>query len=344
MGAYRRPYTIFKRGKYYYYRTYDKDGYRTVAKTTGKTSKIAAMQYCEELHLSGSLTHAKYNFFDYAHDFFAPDSLFVTDRSRRLSMNTINHYRSALNAHIMPRFKNYDLADITYSELKAFRSDLLKDLTTSSVNNIMAAFTAIIKTAYYDNLIKVNPLDRLEPLRVTYRIVEPFTLEEVKALCDNVVNYKPLFILLACTGMRISEAIGVTDEDFKKKKNYEYIELNKQYDSRRKEYTPPKKNSCRNIPIIPELKDCIQPFIPYPTICSAFQEAKIKAGINNLKTIHCFRHFFVSDTKSKELNPIKIEYIAGHSLRGIEKVYTKLDFEDMAELLLWQKNLYEYLK
>lgn len=42
MPNYRQSYTLFKRGKYFYYQTYTPDGIRTGAKTTHQTNKTLA--------------------------------------------------------------------------------------------------------------------------------------------------------------------------------------------------------------------------------------------------------------------------------------------------------------
>ena len=42
MPNYRQTYTLFKRGKYFYYQTYTPDGIRTGAKTTHQTNKTLA--------------------------------------------------------------------------------------------------------------------------------------------------------------------------------------------------------------------------------------------------------------------------------------------------------------
>lgn len=56
MSRYRENYTIFKRGKYWYYRTYTIDGVRTTAKTTGCTLKSEAKLYIESIGMLLSIT------------------------------------------------------------------------------------------------------------------------------------------------------------------------------------------------------------------------------------------------------------------------------------------------
>ena len=57
---YREPYTLIPRKvsnkTIWYYRTYDKEGKRTTARSTGQTAKTAARAYCATLHKEGNLT------------------------------------------------------------------------------------------------------------------------------------------------------------------------------------------------------------------------------------------------------------------------------------------------
>lgn len=69
MGRYRKPFTLFKRGDYWYYRTYDAAGYRTTAKTTGQKSKTAANNYCNALFKSNLLGIADITFGEYSKGF-----------------------------------------------------------------------------------------------------------------------------------------------------------------------------------------------------------------------------------------------------------------------------------
>jgi integrase len=57
--------------------------------------------------------------------------------------------------------------------------------------------------------------------------------------------------------------------------------------------------------------------------------------------LHSFRHFFITDTKASGLNPLFVEAIAGHSLRGIEATYTNFHAKDLQSIIEWQKELFK---
>ena len=76
---YKEPYTLFprksKNGKnIWYFRTYDENGVRTTARSTGKTSKTAVRQYVVDLLKSGNFLPKKNpTFKEYVRDWWIWD-------------------------------------------------------------------------------------------------------------------------------------------------------------------------------------------------------------------------------------------------------------------------------
>lgn len=52
---------------------------------------------------------------------------------------------------------------------------------------------------------------------------------------------------------------------------------------------------------------------------------------------------YITNSKSCGINAGKVEKIAGHSLRGMQEVYTNFKVEDLKDVLSWQKELYKEL-
>ena len=325
MSRYKQPYSLYKRGDYWYYRTYTPDGVRTSGKTTGCTSKNAAKDYCNKLYLSGSLYTSEKTFFEYAAHFYDDKSPYVKDRLTPLSENTLRGYRIKMSQYIMPFFGKKKMGDINYTMLKNFRIKMLNDgYAASNVISTLSCLKHIIDNAYRDRIISVNPFSYLEPMNVPTTNRDAFTLEEIKILYNSIgEEFRNTILLMAITGTRISEAIGITINDVKKAEKCEYIDLHQQYNL--KKYKPLKGKNARPIPIIPEIKEL---FGFEPTRLPAFYRTfqPIKKKFENYKerdlAFHSLRHFFITSAKSNGINDIKVEYIAGHSLKGITKFST----------------------
>lgn len=343
MGRYRKPFTLFKRGRYWYYRTYDSEGYRTAGKTTGQTIKKLAFEYCLELLKVNQLGFTSLTLEDYSEHFFDDGSPFVLDRVRPLAHSSLRQHRQYLRIHILPAFGKRKIQEITFSELKTFRQNLLKSgLKANTINGIFQTFNAIMKYAYLDNKINKNPLQGFGSLpRPNNR--DSFRREEIICICNNAPEEMRSFImLLALTGMRLSECYGVTQSDVRQEGDVYFIELTKQL-TEIGTYTPLKTKEKRIIP----LADCLLPLIHE----WSFNHAKIKhvmkpviRSIEGWKErglcLHSIRHFFITDTKSSGINPVFVESVAGHSLHGIEAVYTNFHAKDLSSIRQWQEVLY----
>lgn len=342
MSRYKQPYTLYKRGKYWYYRTYTPDGIRTTAKTTGQTSKPLAKKYCDGLFLSGMLWTSDRTFGEYAAHFYDDNSLYFKDRVIPLAENTIKNYQKNMRLLIMPFFQKIKLCDINYTKLKQFRSSLIeREYSALSIQQTMSVLKHIIDTAYRDRLIPVNPYDLIEPIKLQQSFRDAFTLEEVRHLYSRISpEFKKTILLLALTGCRISECLGVTPESVKKGNfNGFFITIDKQLNQGK--IKPVKGRVGRSVPIIPELIDCIG---FEPTRLSAFYRAflEIKPDFERaeerLLCFHSLRHFFITNAKSFGIQERKVEYLAGHSPKDkIVKVYTNYRIEDVTEILKWQE-------
>lgn len=346
MGRYKQPYTLHKVGKYWYYRTYDANGLRTTAHTTGQTSKTAARDYCEALYLSGTLTSNNEYFSSYAEHFFDDDSPYVKDRIKPLSINTLKSYRSALNLHLITKLKKKKLADINYTFLKKFRIDLLEQLKPASVDMILQVFNIVLQTAMRDGLIQTNPFDILEPMKYTIESRDAFNRDEVKLLYFEIdERFKSVILMCAMTGMRIAECVSVMQSDIVAGDDFHYIHLTKQL--QRKEWTTLKTKEQRDIPIIDELVQMVwnNDFFPYTEFYASIKKiiSTFKNYEKRMLSTHSLRHFFITNAKSCGINDAKVEKIAGHSLKGIQEVYTNFKADDLADILEWQKELYNEL-
>jgi len=341
---YKKPYTLYKRGSYWYYRTYTPDGLRTSGISTGCKLKSDAKRFCDKLQLSNGLLSNNKTFKDYAIHFFDADSPFIKDRSKPLSYSTMINYTSRLKTVIMPYFQDKKLCDINYSLLKAFRIYLIENYSYSYVIITMNILKTIISSAYRDRIINENPFSYLERLGGEKGKRDAFTYDELKTLYKNIdKRFKPTIMILALTGMRISEVRGVELTNIKTtEKNNLYIYLETQlYHSKR---IPLKSKKPRDIPIIPEIKELIplifkKNILPFNTAIkniaskmNDFEKRKLSA--------HSIRHFFITNSKANNIPDIKVECIAGHSLKGITGVYTNFKADDLSDILEWQRKIY----
>lgn len=137
--------------------------------------------------------------------------------ARGFSETTRPEYRRPIEAHAMPRWGTWKLADIEPADVRdLFGAMRKKGATTSAIKKLRAALSAMFATAVEDGLIRSNPVQGV-------RIPAPATPEpeddHAKALTREELSlflkatpdkWRLFFEFLAHTGLRIGEATGLT--------------------------------------------------------------------------------------------------------------------------------------
>lgn len=117
---------------------------------------------------------------------------------------------SMLSVHILPALGDRPIGKIRPSEVQAFVSGL--PLAPSTVGTVYAKVSAIFAAAVLDRAIVSSPCSRAIKLpRAHGGEITPMEPTEVRAMIDAVEpRFAALLILMAGTGLRPGEALGVT--------------------------------------------------------------------------------------------------------------------------------------
>lgn len=360
MPRYKEPFTLYKRkGKkasIWYYRCYSPTGERSCGRSTGKTSKTLARQYCQELIAAGKLwTGEAVTFRQYAEHFFDDNSQWVLERTmngkqtfadRSLILN-----RQTVDVHLLPYFGKYKFSDIKPSVVKKYRIyESEKGLKNKSINNIIGVFSIIVRSAMADCVINFDPL-----LSVGYlptddsEEVNAFTREQIISMFSKKWNDDEvrLFSLIgALTGMRISEILAIRKDNLFEK----YIDVT---DQRIKyELKPLKTKEARFVPI-PEglyklLKERVSDGFAFEHNDNYYRKYLYKnCGVKNYKEenlkFHSLRHFANTDMLAHNIPETKVRGVLGHSEgKGtMTDRYTNWRPEMFPEVYEWQEELIE---
>jgi integrase len=133
-----------------------------------------------------------------------------TERSRAL-------YRYSIEQYALPCWRTWKLADVEPADVRELFSALRYDgISTSTVKGVRAALSAMFATAVEDRLLRSNPVQGVRiPVSRTERLdderAKALTRAELALLLSALPADWRLFIeFLTHTGLRISEAIGLT--------------------------------------------------------------------------------------------------------------------------------------
>jgi len=128
------------------------------------------------------------------------------NRPPKIEETTYEHYRDVMNDRVLPHFGNKPIDSITSLEIETFISNLKCGSKTKQ--NILTPFRLVMKFAKKHKIIRSNPFVDVDPIkRSKSKKKRALNLEEIKCFIDNLdVFWKPLFIFLFFSGVRIAEA------------------------------------------------------------------------------------------------------------------------------------------
>ena len=196
-----------------------------------------------------------------------------------------------------------------------------------------------------DGLIQRDPFDNLRAIQNNEGARDALTIEEVAKVYHSVDDdIKNKVLILALTGMRVSEMSAVSKSELAEENGITYIHLEKQLINNK--FEPLKTKKPRDIPISKKIIPLIE---DYFFRHSFILQKKLVPSIHQIQNwkerklcVHSLRHFFISSAKSYGINHLKVEAIAGHSLKGIQEVYTTFHVSDLSDIIEWQE--WAYLK
>jgi integrase len=137
--------------------------------------------------------------------------------ARGFSETTRPEYRRPIEQHAIPTWKRWKLAEVEAADVRDLFGEMHRaGKSTSAIKKLRAALSAMFATAVEDGLIRSNPMSGV---RVPAGASGEPSDEPAKALTRAELSlllaalpegWKLFFEFLAHTGLRISEAIGLT--------------------------------------------------------------------------------------------------------------------------------------
>jgi integrase len=358
----------------FYYRTYTPDGRRTCGHSTGQTSKSAAREYCNKLLKDGRLLKAWLGVPTFAAfskgwwDYETCEYLRKRKKRREISLGYARQGEYVTRSHLVPAFGKLRLNEISPSAVESWMTRFEdRGLSNNTANNAFKFLDTMLGEAVKQNLLEANPCNGIELLPENKKDIEILTVEEVKKLFPpdwrSVWKNEYIYIvnkLAACSGMRISELLGLRGEFLFDG----YFTVRGQF-SPKDGYVDVKNHKPRNIPLPPAVENDLERLkgingdgylfsedgggtpVSHKRVSLGLQNALVKTGIGleaqkeRKLTMHGWRHFFNSVLIMANVNDNKVMALTGHSSQQMKKRYTHLDATKFAEVVEVQENLLE---
>jgi len=124
----------------------------------------------------------------------------------QIAETTFQNYQKVMNSHVLPAFGNQQIDAITGLDIELFISNLTCGSKTKQ--NILTPFRLVMKFAKKHKIIQINPFVDVDPIKKTKSTQKrPLTIDEIHQFVHSVDEFwRPLFIVLFFSGMRIAEA------------------------------------------------------------------------------------------------------------------------------------------
>jgi integrase len=194
--------------------------YVVVWRHRGRQHKSFHRTYAEAREAKGvrqsgdSRPSSKVRFGDYFEEWIVS---YAGRTARGLTPRSLALYRGAIEDRVRPRWEHWRLSDIEPADVRRlYIEQRAKGLSTSGMRLLRTALSALFTTALEDGLVRTSPVTgiRLPPgppnAPEDALIVKAMTCAELSALLAALPPDWHLF--LAHTGLRISEALGLTWE------------------------------------------------------------------------------------------------------------------------------------
>ncbi len=141
---------------------------------------------------------------------FADD--WLARRRPTVSPNTAAIYEWTITKYLVPAFGVLPIQHLTAERIERWQADLLTKAKPGprSVEICRTVLGTMLKDARKKGRLFVNPMEMVSRFAVPKRELRYLTLEQVHALCQHVGRvYGVLFLIMACCGLRIGEALGL---------------------------------------------------------------------------------------------------------------------------------------
>ena len=115
--------------------------------------------------------------------------------STKVKYSSWRDYRSAMNTHVLPAFKDVPIAAVTYQDVEKFKAGL--GCGAKRVNNILVPMRSVFDYAFKSDYVSKNVMLKVDNRRVVQPDICPFVLNEVKRILDCVEPFYRPYVAVA---------------------------------------------------------------------------------------------------------------------------------------------------
>jgi integrase len=252
---------------------------------------------------------------------------------------TIEAYRHALNKHLLPRFGNRKLAEISTENIARLVTEMRRaGYAEWTISGTLSTLSGCLGRAKRRGMIAANPvreLERKERPKIGNGDKRALTENEIGVVLDNATDaFRPLIAVMIFGGLRLGEALALKWRDVAFDEGFLHV---RHQLGRNRELTELKTNKGRrDVVLIPQLAKMLREhrmaslhkqlgdfLFPAPegrgrdhrSTGRAIERTLKRAGLDGQRlSSHTFRHSFASLLiVGLKLDPVSVAAQLGHS-------------------------------
>jgi integrase len=275
-----------------------------------------------------------------------------TRRRRPVKPATISGYRDALKAWLIPQLGEKSLGEISNATMRDLVEKMsAKNLAAKTIVNYFQVAKAVVASAVDDDGEQIYPRKwnaefiQLPLIRPEKQHRPTVTGEDLAATLPNAKRkYGVLFALLAGTGLRIGEALGLRQTDFGPECRILHVRRSLW---RRQAQEPKTQNAIRAVDVPEALAKILREYIAgIDGYIFATQKGRPMAARNALKVLHgfipvgfhAFRRFRLTWLRKNGAPKDLERYWMGHAATEVGDLYSKLR-DDVAYRQEWAQRI-----
>lgn len=267
-----------------------------------------------------------------------------------LKPTSLVDYRYRLEHLLYPTFADRALQDITTEDIQHFFNDH-RNVARTTLSKVLITLKELFKLALKEHLVAENPVDTKVLKIVSERQQErkPLSPEEYADVLSHIpdiprVQDRRMIALMAFTGMRRGEVLGLRWEDIDFDKHLIYVRRNVTYANDITTIgTPKTKKSERVIPLDARLAAYLIPREEEGFILGGDQPFKKSEFITSWNRItaaiptynaspHIFRHTFATTLTNAGVPMKTVQEILGHaSIQTTMDIYTHTSVDNIID-------------
>ncbi len=264
------------------------------------------------------------------------------------SKHTIESYQrdiNKLNNYLTLEANNLALSDVTTDTLKSFLDYLaVFYLSENTQARIISSIKSFYKFLILENLIKENPSELLESPKLSRKLPDTLSFEEIQSMLTSIdlstakgIRDRAIIETLYSSGLRVSELVNLTvnnlffdkeyikvigkgDKDRLVPIGYQAIKYINMYQKEIRVHVKPQKQA-NNILFLTKRGNKISRVMVFYII----KDTAEKAGIKKTISPHTFRHSFATHLVEGGADLRAVQEMLGHASITTTEIYTHLD-------------------